>query len=328
MTTRRAAMSGVAGPVGAREVTNTRSRLLVSAFTPAELKAAAAVPIQRRFFDLEEEVYVTAKVWRKLPKDERVLIDGGGAAAKGEWTGTWHYCHMQPLIVAAVACAAPLVPGCLGTCQTAVLLLLLLRRRHSLTHSRLSAPTHSLSLPAQARAGRSPSCPPRRPRTRSAFSSSSGVVSRASTRTTTRSTRSCSPPARTSTWAPPSSASCGWASRTTGRRPAAVRGGGRSPCRTLAGPNTCQRAATPSGTPWRARPPCCRVVSGLARLLAAAAAAAAAAVAQALTPASASPNRRALQRRGAHGCDEEAGLLGRGHRGCARLLVRGQGCWR
>ena len=89
MTTRRAAMSGVAGPVGARVVTNKRSRFLVDAFTPAELKAAAAVPIQRQFYDLEKEEYVPAKVWRKLPKDERVLVNGGGAAAKGEWRGTW-----------------------------------------------------------------------------------------------------------------------------------------------------------------------------------------------------------------------------------------------
>ena len=88
MTTRRAAMSGVAGPVGAREVTNTRSRLLVSAFTPAELNAAAAVPIQRRFLDLKAEVFVKAKVWRMLPENERALIDGGGAAAMGEWN-TW-----------------------------------------------------------------------------------------------------------------------------------------------------------------------------------------------------------------------------------------------
>ncbi len=84
MTTRRAGMSGVTGPVGAREVTNKRARLLVSEMTPEELKVAAAVPIQRRFYDREAEKYVTAKEWRELPKDERVRIDGGGAAAKGE----------------------------------------------------------------------------------------------------------------------------------------------------------------------------------------------------------------------------------------------------
>ena len=129
MTTRRAAMSGVAGPVGAREVTNTRSRLLVSAFTPAELKAAAAVPIQRRFFDLEEEVYVTAKVWRKLPKDERVLIDGGGAAAKGAWTVSWHPDSAASRSGTPWRARPPWCRAVSGPARQ--LLLRLLRRRHS-----------------------------------------------------------------------------------------------------------------------------------------------------------------------------------------------------
>ena len=129
MTTRRAAMSGVAGPVGAREVTNKRSRLLVAAFTPAELKEAAAVPIQRRFYDLEEEVYVTAKKWRKLPKDERALINGGGAAAKGAWTGTLHGAAGSAASALPVAvarrerAAAPLLPAVSGPARLRRLLL-------------------------------------------------------------------------------------------------------------------------------------------------------------------------------------------------------------
>ena len=93
---RRCAVSGVAGPVqGGRGTRRTKplreARAEVAAMSPSALKVAAAIPIDRQFVQLTIEpttgdtvrTVIEKEAWMRLPTEERDLINGGGAAAKG-----------------------------------------------------------------------------------------------------------------------------------------------------------------------------------------------------------------------------------------------------
>ena len=95
-STRRCAVSGVAGPVrggrgSRRTIRLPTARAKVAAMSASELKRAAAIPIDRQFLRLTIDpttggtvrTIVEAKEWKQLPEEERDLINGGGAADKG-----------------------------------------------------------------------------------------------------------------------------------------------------------------------------------------------------------------------------------------------------